>query len=80
MRHNDGMNLKLTVQVTYYSEDKGKRFVRFAKDTKLVQCCVRENDLEISNSDYDEKEMERLFQDILRGIRNKKEILKLIKH
>jgi hypothetical protein len=80
MRHNDGINLKMTVQVTYYSEDKGKRFIRFAKDTKLVQCCVKENDLEISNSDYDEKEMEKLFQDILIGIRNKKEILKLIKH
>ena len=80
MRHNDGMNLKMTVQVTYFSEDKGKRFVRFAKDTKLVQCCVRENDPEITSSDYNEKEMEKLFQDILVGIRNKKEILKLIKY
>ena len=80
MRHNDGLNMKMTVQVTYFSEDKGKRFVRFAKDTKLVQCFVKENDLEIERSDYTDKEMEKLFHDILIGIRDKKELLKLIKH
>jgi hypothetical protein len=80
MRYNDGLNLQMTVQVTYFSEDKGKRFVRFAKDTKLVQCCIKEHDLEINRSDYSDKEMEKLFANILIGIRNKKELLKLIKH
>lgn len=79
MRHNDGLNLRMTVQVTYYSEDKGKRFVRYAKNTKLIKCCINENDLEINKSDYTDKEMEKLFKEILKGIRNKKEILKLIK-
>ena len=80
MRYNDGLNLRMTVQVTYFSDDKGKRYVRFAKDTKLIQCCIKEQDLEISRSDYSDKEMEKLFNDILIGIRNKKELLKLIKH
>lgn len=80
MRYNDGLNLNMTVQVTYYSEDKGKRYVRFAKDTKLVQCCIKEHDLEIRRSDYSDKEMEKLFSNILIAIRNKKEMLKLIKH
>lgn len=79
MRHNDGMNMRMTVQVTYFSEDKGQRFVRYAIDTKLIQCCVKGNDLEIDKSDYSDKEMDKLFHDILAGIRNKKEILKLIK-
>lgn len=79
MRHNDGLNLRMTVQVTYYSEDKGKRFVRYAKNSKLIQCCINENDLEIDKSDYTDKEMEKLFKEILKGIRSKKEILKLIK-
>ena len=79
MRYSDGLNLKMTVQVTYYSEDKGKRFVRFAKDTKLVQCCIKDHDLEISRSDYSDEEMEKLFSNILIAIRNKKEMLKLIK-
>lgn len=80
MRHNDGLNLRMTVQVTYFSEDKGKRFVRFAKNTKLVQCCLIDDDLEINKSDYSNCEMEKLFTDILKGIRNKKELLKLIKN
>ncbi len=80
MRHNDGLNLRMTVQVTYFSEDKSMRFVRFAIDTKTVQCCLKGNDLEIDKSDYTDKEMVRLFRDILAGIRNKKELLKLIKN
>jgi hypothetical protein len=80
MRHNDGLNLKMTVQVTYFSEVKGKRYVRFAKDTKLIQCCIKEQDLEINRSDYSNEEMETLFQNILTAIRIKKENLKLIKH
>ncbi len=80
MRHNDGLNFRMTVQVTYFSEDKGKRLVRFAKDTKLVQCCIKDHDLEIDRSDYSDEEMEKLFNDILIGIRNKKELLKLIKN
>jgi len=80
MRHNDGLNLKMTVQVTYFSEDKDKRFVRFAIDTKIVQCCLKGDDMEIDKSDYTDKEMDRLFLDILSGIRNKKELLKLIKN
>jgi hypothetical protein len=79
MRHNDGMRFRMTVQVTYFTEDKGKRFVRYAKDTKLVRCCVNEDDLEIEKSDYSSEEMEKLLIEILKGIRNKKEILKLIK-
>lgn len=80
MRYSDGLNVKMIVQITYFSEDKGKRYVRFAKDTKLVQCCIKEHVLEISHSDYSDDEMEKLFSDILTGIRNKKELLKLIKH
>jgi len=80
MRYNDGLNLKMIVQITYFSEDKGKRLVRFAVDTKLVQCCIKEHELEITSSDYSEEEMENLFSRILIGIRNKKELLKLIKH
>jgi hypothetical protein len=80
MRYSDGVNLKMVVQVTYFSEDKEKKFVRFAKETKLVQCCIKQHELEIDSSDYNDKEMEKLFNDILSGIRNKKELLRLIKY
>jgi len=79
MRHDDGHNLKMTVQVTYYMPDKGVHWVRFAHATKSVLCCIRENGFDIYQSDYSSEEMTKLFPEILKGIRNKKEILKLIK-
>ncbi len=79
MRHDDGHDLRMTVQVTYYMPDKGLHWVRFAHITKSILCYIRENGFEISRSDYSDAEMTRLFPEILKGIRSKKEILKLIK-
>jgi hypothetical protein len=79
MRHDDGHDLKMTVQVTYYMPDKGVHWVRFAHATKSVLCCIRKNGFDIYRSDYSSEEMTKLFPEILKGIRNKKEILKLIK-
>jgi hypothetical protein len=79
MRHDDGHELKMTVQVTYYMPDKGQHFIRFANVTKTVLCCIKDSGPEIYQSDYSKDEMATLFPELLRGIRNKKEILKLIK-
>ena len=79
MRHDDGHDLKMTVQVTYYMPDKGFHWVRFAHDTKSVLCWIRDDSFEIYRSDYSSEEMVKLLPEILKGIRNKKEILKLIK-
>jgi hypothetical protein len=79
MRHNDGHDLKMTIQVTYYMPDKGVHWVRFAHTTKSVLCCIKENGFEISRSDYSTEELTKLFPEMIKGIRTKKEILKLIK-
>jgi hypothetical protein len=79
MRHDDGHDLKMTVQVTYYMPDKGFHWVRFAHATKSVLCRIREDSFDIYRSDYSDEEMNKIFPEILKGIRNKKEILKLIK-
>jgi hypothetical protein len=79
LEHNDGLNLRMTVQVTYFTKDKGKRFVRYAEDTKSVFCCLKGSVLEIDKSDYSDEEMEKVLPGILKGIRVEKEILKLIK-
>jgi hypothetical protein len=78
MQHNDGLNLRMTVQVTYFTKDKSQRFIRYAEDTKSVFCCVKGPLLEIDKSDYSLEEMETLLPGILEGIRVEKEILKLI--
>lgn len=79
MRHDDGHDLKMTIQVTYYMPDKGFHWVRFAHATKSVLCCIKENGFDIYRSDYSNEEMTKLFPEIIKGIRTKKEILKLIK-
>jgi hypothetical protein len=78
MEHNDGLNLRMTVQVTYFTKDKGQRFIRYAEDTRSVSCWVKGEFLEIDRSDYSDEEMETLLPGILKGIRGEKEILKLI--
>ncbi len=79
MRHDDGHELKMTVQVTYYMPDKGQHFIRFAHITKTVLCGIKDNGPEIYRSDYSGDEMAILLPELLKGIRDKKEILKLIK-
>lgn len=78
IQHNDGLNLKMIVQITYFTRDENRRFVRFAEDTKSVFCRVSGGGPEIDRSDYSDEEMETLLPGILKGIRIEKEILKLI--
>ncbi len=78
LEHNDGLNLRMTVQVTYFTKDKSQRFIRYAEDTRTVSCWVKGECLEIDKSDYSDEEMETLLPGILKGIRCEKEILKLI--
>ena len=79
MQHSDGLNLRMTVQVTYFTKDKSQRFIRYAEDTRSVFCWVKDSILEIDKSDYSDEEMETILPGILKGIRCEKEILKLIK-
>ncbi len=78
LQHNDGLNQRMTVQVTYFTKDKSQRFIRYAEDTKSVFCCVKGPVLEIDRSDYSDREMETVLPGILKGIRVEKELLKLI--
>jgi len=68
---------KMTVQVTYF-QPKRNRFIKYAKDTKVVLCYIKRDEVEIKKCDYNEKEIKALLADILQGIRNKKKLLKLI--
>jgi hypothetical protein len=77
MEHNDGINLRMTVQVTYFTKNK-RRIVRYAEDTKSVFCLVKGPVFEIDRSDYSDDEMEKILPGILNGIRVEKKILKLI--
>lgn len=74
----DGDKEKMIVQVTYFKSGKSSRLIKYAKDTKKVLCHIKEAQLEIINSDYNECEIKSLLPEILKGIREKKKFLKLI--
>jgi hypothetical protein len=77
MRHDDGHNLKMIIQVTYYTSDK-KLIVRYAQDTKAVYCFIKGDEIEIDHSDYSDTEMDKLFPGLLKGIQDEKALLRLI--
>jgi hypothetical protein len=77
MRHDDGHNLKMTIQVTYYTPDR-KLIVRYAQDTKVVLCFIKGDEIEIDQSDYSDTEMDKLFPNLLKGIQDEKALLRLI--
>jgi len=77
MRHDEGHNLKMTIQVTYYTPDR-KLIVRYAQDTKVVHCFIKGDKIEIDHSDYSDIEMDKLFPNLLKGIQDEKALLRLI--
>lgn len=79
MQHSDGLNQKVTLQVTYFSSDRSQRFVRYASDTKLILCVLQGKGFKILRCDYPKEETEKTLRKILAGIRNKKKLLGLIK-
>ncbi len=69
---------RMVVQVTYFETDGLRHSVKYAKDIKLISCYVESEKLKIENCDYNKKEMNPLFSDILKGIQEEKELFKLI--
>ncbi len=69
---------RMVVQVTYFETDGLRHSVKYAKDIKLISCQVDSEKLRIENCDYNKKEMKPLFSDILKGIKEEKELFKLI--
>jgi len=66
----------MTVQVTYFQSKDN--IIKYPKDIKNISCYIKDNDLEIKESGYSEKECKRLLSNILEGIKTEKKLLKLI--
>lgn len=69
---------RMVVQVTYFETDGLRHSVKYAKDIKLISCCVDLEKLKIEKCDFNKKEMKPLFSDILKGIKEEKKLFKLI--
>ena len=70
---------KMVLQITYFEQDKSNRFVKIAKETKEIKCEMVGEDFNILSCDYEEKKMNKILSKILNGIKEKKELLKLVK-
>ena len=69
----------LVLQVTYFEQDKTNRFAKNAKETKEIKCELIGEDFKIKSCDYEAKKVNKLLSRILTGIKEKKELLKLVK-
>jgi len=70
---------KMVLQVTYFEQDKKNRFVKNAKETKEIKCEMIGEAFQIKKCDYEDKKVKRVLSKILTGIKEKKELLKLVK-
>ena len=71
---------KMTVQVTYF-EPRGKNInIKHAHKIMVILCCIAGDKVIVEKCDYKEKELKKILQKILQGIKDKKEILKIISH
>lgn len=78
LSHKVGDKERMIVQVTYFEYRSRSSIVKHPKEIRTVLCYIKGDNLEIAESDYDEKEIRSLLPEILQGIRNKKKLLKLI--
>jgi hypothetical protein len=69
---------RMVVQVTYFETDGLAHSVKYAKDIKLISCYLDSEKLKIEKCDFNKKEMQPLFSDILKGIKEEKKLFKLI--
>lgn len=73
-----GQRQKMIIQVTYFESKKANSIVKYAKNTKKILCFLNEGKIKIGECDYNEKEIEFLLPEILKGIRNEKKLLRLV--
>ncbi|HZX11486.1 MAG TPA: hypothetical protein VFG01_11125 [Acidobacteriota bacterium] len=69
----------LSIQVTYYEDDKSQNFQGRAQDIKDINCLISENSAEIKECSFSQEELKNLLPKILEGIKKEKELLKLVR-
>lgn len=67
---------KVTIQVTYFQHSENNPTVKYAKSEKNILCLFEGDKIDITKSDYDEKELKKFLLEVLRAIRGKKKLLK----
>jgi len=76
--HETEAEEKMIIQVTYMERTKSNPVVGIAKSVKSIKCSCKENQIDINQCGFSEKELKPILKDILRAIRNKKRLLKKV--
>jgi hypothetical protein len=69
---------RMTIQVTYFQPSENNPTVKYAKSMKNISCLFERDKIDITKSDYDEKELKKFLLEVLRSIQRKKKLLKKI--
>lgn len=67
---------KMRIQVTYLERTRENSKVKLAKETRHLDVIVGGDAVRIERSDYNERELPKLAEDILRAVKDKKRLLK----
>jgi hypothetical protein len=67
---------KMRIQVTYMERTRANSKIKLAKETRDLHVIVGKDAVRIERSDYNEGELPKLTEDILRAVKDKKRLLK----
>jgi len=67
---------KMRIQVTYMERTKENSKIKLAKKTRELTLFIGADAVRIERSDYDEGELPKLAEDILKAVKDKKRLLK----
>lgn len=70
---------RMLLQVTYFKPEGKSLTVKHADKIKIIMCSRKDNKMRIEECDFSDRELKIMLSKMLQGIKNKKELLKLIK-
>ncbi|MFW6140185.1 MAG: hypothetical protein ACOC5S_02385 [Acidobacteriota bacterium] len=69
----------LSIQVTYYEDENNQNYQGRAQVIKDINCSIKDENVQIDESDYSQEQIEKVLPQILEGIKKEKEFLKLVR-
>ena len=66
----------MSIQVTYLERTREDPKIKNAKETKSLVCALDGESVRFVSSDYAERELRPLADEILRAVKNKKRLIK----
>lgn len=69
--------MRFIIQVTYFQPVGHDVIVKYADETRLIRCTVRDKDLLVNESSYTDKEMSQLLKTLIKRVEEENALLRL---